>query len=100
LSVVDVLVWAAWVIRDLMVVWAVAMAGVALLTTLVKLLTGSRPRLGDLAEKGIPAWVVAAVGCLAPLDRGMLFPRSTVIVGLVLSGLCWVLVFVISSWVR
>lgn len=96
LDIMPMLTWAAWVSRDLAATWSLAMASVALLETLINLLFRGRARLDSrIVESGSLAWIVAAAGCFASLDRALLFPRAVVVVVLGLSALVWGLVIVL-----
>jgi hypothetical protein len=98
LSVMEVLIWAGFVIRDLAAIWTVAMAGITLLLVVIRSLARTRSRLpGNILESGILAWGFTLLGCLAPLDRGLLFGRSQAVNALVVSGAVWILAFIISS---
>ena len=98
LAVIEALTWAAFVIRDIAAIWALAMAGIALLVVMVKLLIRRRARLGNnIITSGRLAWLFTAVGCSAPLNKGLLFGRDMAILVLVVSGALWVLVIVINS---
>ena len=80
----------AWVAHDLAAMWAVMMAGIALLVALVGLLARGRVRVDyRIVESGGMAWLIAASLCSTPLDTAVFLPRSMVIAALVMSGLIW-----------
>jgi hypothetical protein len=97
LTVTEAIIWITFVIRDFAAIWAVAMAGIALLVMLIKLLVRSRARLGNnIITSGMLAWVFTAVGCFAPLNKGLIFGRDIAVLALIVSGALWVLVIIIN----
>ena len=98
LTVTEAIIWIAFVIRDFAAIWAVAMAGIALLVVMIKSLVRRRAWLSNnIITSGILAWVFTAVGCFAPLNKGLIFGRDTAILALIVSGAFWVLVIIING---
>lgn len=96
LTVTEVLIWAAFIVRDLAAILSLGMAATALLTSIVSLLVRKRARVeNQVIEGGIFSWVITVTGCFAPLDKGLVFGRAQAINAIVISSAVWVLVIII-----
>lgn len=93
----QVLSWAAWVVRDLTVVWSLAMAGIAALTLPVSRLARGRARPDRRAvDSGLLAWLLGAAACLAGPEAGLFLSRPLAVGLLLLSTALWGLTLLLS----
>jgi hypothetical protein len=87
LTVTEVLIWAAFIIRDLAAILSLGVAATALLTSIISLLVRKRARVeNQVIEGGIFSWVVTVAGCLAPLDKGLVFGKTQAISAIAISS--------------
>ena len=102
LDVGEMLTWAAFAIRDILALLALAAAVAGMLVALVTLYRRGQARVDARSfQGGGLAWIFAALACLAPRDDGLLKLSRFGVVGiLALSAAMWILVFVLRRYVR